>query len=92
MTALESLPISREDPAPRAAYEIRVAGLVPIRDLLRELADAETAGHEVRTVLSGRFTDQAHLHGFLNRLRARGLEVVEVRRLPAVDVADPERP
>jgi hypothetical protein len=37
----------------------------------------------VRTVVRGRFEDQAALYGFLNRLRAFGLEVIEVRRVPA---------
>jgi len=64
-------------------YEVRVTGLVPTQDLLDELGDVEIAEHEVRTVLSARFPDQAALYGFLNRLRAFGLEVVEVRRVPA---------
>jgi hypothetical protein len=67
------------------AYEVRVAGLVPTQDLLDELGDVEVAEHEFRTVLTGHFADQAALHGFLHRLRAFGLEVVEVRR-----VATPE--
>jgi hypothetical protein len=62
-------------------YEVRVAGLVPTRDLLQEFEDAEAVEHEVRTVVTGRFPDQAALHGFLHRLRAFGLEVVEVRRV-----------
>jgi hypothetical protein len=64
-------------------YEVRVSGLVPTKDLLDELGDVEIAEHEVRTVFSGRFRDQAALYGFLHRLRAYGLEVVEVRRVPA---------
>jgi hypothetical protein len=63
------------------AYEVRVAGLVPTQDLLDELDDVEVAEHEFRTVLTGHFADQAALHGFLHRLRAFGLEVVEVRRV-----------
>jgi len=62
-------------------YEVRVAGLVPTRDLLQEFGDAELVEHEVRTVVTGHFSDQAALHGFLHRLRAYGLEVVEVRRV-----------
>lgn len=64
-------------------YEVRVTGLVPTQDLLDELGDVEVAEHEVRTVLSGRFPDQAALYGFLHKLRAYGLEVVEVRRVPS---------
>lgn len=68
-------------------YEIRVSGLVSTQDLLDQLGDAEIATHELRTVLAGRFTDQAALYGFLNRLRAYGLEVVEVRRVPSPEGA-----
>ncbi len=66
-------------------YEVRVTGLVPTKDLLEELGDVEIAAHEMRTVLSGRFRDQADLYGFLHRLRAYGLEVVEVRRVPSAE-------
>ena len=68
-------------PVPDRSYEIRVTGLVLTEDLLSELGDVEIAEHELRTVLSGRFSDQAALYGFLHRLRTFGLEVVEVRRL-----------
>lgn len=67
-------------------YEVRVTGLVPTQDLLDELGDVQITEHEIRTVLSARIPDQAALYGFLHRLRAFGLEVVEVRR-----VASPER-
>ena len=69
-------------------YEIRVTGLVPTQALLDELGDVETAEHEFRTVLSGRFADQAALYGFIHRLRAYGLEVVEVRRVTTSDEPD----
>ena len=73
-------------------YEIRVTGLVPTQDLLDELGDVETAEHEFRTVLSGRFADQAALYGFIHRLRAYGLEVVEVRRVPGGDQPESDEP
>jgi hypothetical protein len=75
-------------------YEIRISGLVPTAELLEDLADVDVAEHELRTVLSGRFVDQAELHGFLNRLRAFGLEVVEVRRMPPLEerLELPDRP
>jgi hypothetical protein len=73
------------------SYEVRVTGLVPTQDLLDELGDVEVAAHEFRTVLTGRFADQAALYGFLHRLRAFGLEVVEVRRVSSVDAPAPER-
>jgi hypothetical protein len=69
-------------------YEVRINGLVPTKELLEELRDVEIAEHEFRTVLSGRFIDQAELYAFLNRLRSFGLEVVEVRRIPSAGAAD----
>lgn len=70
---------------PDRTYEVRVDGLVETQDLLDEMGDVEVAEHEVRTVLSGHFPDQAALYEFLNRLRAFGLEVVEVRRVPSTE-------
>ena len=61
-------------------YEVRITGVVP-EAALAGLDDVEVARQEVRTVLSGRFTDQAALYGFLHRLRSLGLEVVEVRQV-----------
>lgn len=72
-------------------YEIRVEGLLPAAELLRELGDVDVVEHEFRTVLTGTFTDQAALYGFLQRLRSFGLEVVEVRRVPLSD-STPEQP
>ena len=43
-------------------------------------------------MLSGTFVDQAELHGFLHRLEALGLEVVEVRRVSAGAGDDPPAP
>ena len=74
------------------AYEVRVAGLVQTQDLLDELSDVDVAEHEFRTVLTGHFADQAALHGFLHRLRAFGLEVVEVRRVSTTDEVRPGGP
>jgi hypothetical protein len=68
-------------------YEVRITGVVP--DVaLHELDDIEVARQEMRTVLSGRFTDQAALYGFLHRLRSLGLEVVEVRQVAADGTLD----
>jgi hypothetical protein len=67
-----------------AAYEIRVVGLVPA-DLLGELRGVTATEQETRTVLSGTFTDQAELHGFLQRLRALGLDLVELRAVAPGD-------
>lgn len=67
---------------PGQVYEVRVNGLVPTEGLLDELVDVDVARHELRTVVRGSFADQAALYAFLHRLRAYGLEVVEVHRVP----------
>lgn len=71
-------------------YEVRINGLVPTAELVEELRDIHVAEHELRTVLSGRFGDQAELYAFLNLLRSYGLEVVEVRRVPSAESEKPE--
>jgi len=68
----------------QTTYEIRVVGPVPA-GLLPELGDVVMIELELRTVLTGMFTDQAALHGFLGRLRALGLDLVEVRAVAAPD-------
>jgi hypothetical protein len=64
------------------AFEVHVRGeLSP-----NELEDIEYLTATVvptETVLSGVVPDQAALLGLLARLQSLGLEVVEVRRLPA---------
>jgi hypothetical protein len=42
----------------------------------------------VETVLHGELVDQAALHGVLDRVRALGLELMEVRRLPTNDAVE----
>jgi hypothetical protein len=61
-------------------FEVRVAGLVAEEDLEALGADAvhvEPGG----TVLQGTLVDQAALFGLFARLRAFGLQLVEVRRV-----------
>ena len=70
-------------------YEVRIDGLIPTEELVDALRDVEVAEHELRTVLSGQFVDQAALYRFLSLLRSYDLEVVEVRRVPS---AEPEGP
>lgn len=77
---------------PERTFEIRLSGLVPTEYLLAQVGNVDVAEQELRTVLSGRFVDQAELHGFLHRLEALGLEVVEVRRVPAGPAEDPPAP
>jgi hypothetical protein len=79
-------------PAQRS-YLLRVAGLVPPEVLQDRLTELGLAAHQVRTVLIGRFSGQHALLELLRTLRGRGVEVLEVRRLPqhedAVMVAGP---
>lgn len=70
-------------------YEVRVSGHVPTEELTAHLHEVRVTEHELRTVLTGRFVDQAELYAFVNKLRAFGLEVVEVRRV-VQDEADDE--
>ena len=64
----------------QTTYEIRVAGAVPERDL-RDMGAVTLSVDRVNTVLYG-VPDQSALYGLLARLRALGVEVVEVRRIP----------
>jgi len=43
----------------------------------------------VETVLHGDITDQAALHGLLDRVADLGLELIEVRRLPDAPADSP---
>jgi hypothetical protein len=73
----------------RTTYEIRVAGVVPEHDL-EDMGAITLDPDQVSTVLYG-VADQAALYGLLERLKALGLEVVEVRRIPDVASAvDPQ--
>jgi hypothetical protein len=60
-------------------YEIRVAGAVPEEDL-EDMGAVLSAPDQVSTVLYG-VSDESALYGLLARLRALGIEVVEVRRV-----------
>ena len=80
-------PSSSDDtavPAPVPRYEIRVRGRVSeaalssFDGMRADMAPAET-------VLHGPVTDQARLHGLLDRIQSLGLELLEVRRLPPPD-------
>ncbi|MFF0341821.1 hypothetical protein [Kribbella sp. NPDC004875] len=79
-----------------ATYEIRVAGAVPDQDL-QDMGAETLAVDQVNTVVYG-IPDQSALYGLLARLRALGIEVIEVRRVldppssstERIDV-DPER-
>ena len=60
-------------------YEIRVAGTVPEEDL-QDMCAVRFAPDQVNTVLYG-VSDETALYGLLARLRALGIDVVEVRRV-----------
>lgn len=76
----------------RSMYEIRVAGTVPEEDL-KDMGAVRVPQEQVNTVLYG-VSDQAALYGLLERLRALGLDVVEVRRVPDLSTAvdEPNQP
>ncbi len=65
-----------------ADYEIRVKGRVS-EQLLSTFDGMDASVQSVETVLRGPVLDQAALHGLLDRVQALGLELVEVRRVPA---------
>jgi hypothetical protein len=62
-----------------ATYEIRVAGAVPEEDL-RDMEAVTLAVDQVSTVVYS-IPDESALYGLLARLRALGIEVVEVHRI-----------
>jgi len=81
---------------PPTTYEVRVSGLVP-DDAIAEFGDISVSTMSVSTVLSGEISDQSALLGLLARLRALGLDVVEVRRVlttpdPAPEESDSDGP
>ncbi len=63
-----------------AAYEIRIKGRVS-EQLLSVFEGMEASEQTVETVLRGPISDQAALHGLLDRIQALGLELIEVRRV-----------
>jgi len=63
-------------------YEIRIRGRVGPA-LLTDFEGLEQSVERVETILHGPVVDQAALHGLLQRIESLGLELVEVRRLPA---------
>jgi hypothetical protein len=65
---------------PDTTYEVRVSGLVP-QDVVEAFGDVTATTTATSTVLSGPVHDQAALLSLLARLRALGMEVIEVRRV-----------
>jgi hypothetical protein len=61
-------------------YEIRVRGRVG-KSLLSGFDGFDAEVEPAETILRGAISDQAALHGVLDRIQGLGLELVEVRRL-----------
>ena len=76
------------------SYEIRIKGR--LSDSLLAAFEGLTATVEpVETVLHGPVQDQSALHCLLDRIHSLGLELVEIRQLPAAAddaPAEPELP
>ena len=63
-----------------AHYEIRVEGILDQR-WATWFEGLQIDSHHSQTVISGPVTDQAALHGLLNKVRDLGLVLISVRRL-----------
>ena len=73
------------------SYEIRIKGR--LSDSLLAAFEGLTASVEpAETVLHGPLQNQAALHGLLDRIQSLGLELVEIRRLPASAEESPLQP
>jgi hypothetical protein len=70
----------KEASVTRHTYEIRVIGSFG-PDAREAFADTMVQVERTITVLSGEF-DQRGLHALLDRVRALGLELVDVRQVP----------
>jgi len=79
----------RWDPrlAVSSSYEIRIRGRVG-SSVLASFEDMESAIRPAETVLRGTVTDQAQLHGLLERIQLLGLELIEIRRVSPTEVPD----
>jgi len=79
-----------------ATYRIAVLGTVS-EDWHRRLGGLEVTtsspeSAEPQTILTGRLSDQAALHGLLETLYALHLPIVEVRRVDDRDTDTPDEP
>ncbi len=63
-------------------YAFRISGRIPSA-LTAALAPLRSVETSVDTLLVGPVMDRAALHGYIAHLEALGLELVELRRLPA---------
>jgi hypothetical protein len=67
-------------PARSVRYEIRIQGILDER-WTAWFEGLQIGGDHSQTVISGPVTDQAALHGLLNKVRDLGLVLISVRRL-----------
>lgn len=63
-----------------SSYEIRIKGRVG-SSVLASFDEMEAAIRPAETVLRGTVTDQAQLHGLLERIQLLGLELIEIRQV-----------
>jgi hypothetical protein len=76
------------------SYEIRIKGRLS-DSVLAAFEGLSATVEPVETVLHGPVEDQSSLHGLLDRIQSLGLELVEIRRLPASSdelTVEPEPP
>ena len=68
-------------------YELRVRGSVPA-SVLDEIGALDMGEEPPLTILRTEPTDQAGLHGLLQRVRSLGLDLIEVRASPLRDATE----
>jgi hypothetical protein len=76
------------------SYEIHIKGRLS-DSVLAAFEGLTATVQPVETVLRGPVQDQSSLHGLLDRIQSLGLELVEIRQLPAAAdslTAEPEPP
>ncbi len=73
-----------------SSYEIRIRGRVG-NSVLASFEDMQAAVRPAETVLRGTVTDQAQLHGLLERIQLLGLELIEIRQVSPSEAADSGR-
>jgi hypothetical protein len=76
---------------PRTAYQIRVAGEVPLA-VLENFEGVRSLTTSTSTLLQADLADPAALHGLLSALRREGLELLDVRRELPAEAPDPTEP
>jgi hypothetical protein len=76
------------------SYEIHIKGRLS-DSMLAAFEGLTATVQPVETVLHGPVQDQSSLHGLLDRIQSLGLDLVEIRQLPAAAdsvTAEPEPP